>query len=530
MPGSIRAALVSTPDSGTSGIRTDVIGRPSGFPGWWRSISPVDLAITLAFVLILIVQISRHDMWRDEIHSWGLVLASPTLPELFGNLRYTGHPGLWYVILWLASWVSASPYTIQVVHATIAIGLIGMIGLVSPFSRLERVLLLASYFVLFEYTVVSRNYGIGFLIALVYADMRARRPDALYINAILLGLLANTNMFAFVLSGALAVEYLVDLIIRRHHRGVAAFAKDVLPAALLYAAFALGAVATMWPSPDISWRTTGEPLSQVLNLDWFLTTLAGNLAAIVPTHPLNYWDASSSGTVNHAEVVLLPLLGVMYFQIFRRHRRLLIILGLTALGSIAICQFVYGNSIRHWGVNFVALIAALWMLRVWQPQRSWLVVALLAINALAGVAVSIQQFPATFSEGRHTADWLRQNGLADAALVGTPDTLVVVVAQYLGRPIYQLDCSCTDTYLFYSRRRDAYRSSQIPERMALAVKELDGRPIVFLVSRPLRDGEQSALRDRGIAATQIAAFNRSMIDEDFYVYRIDRVRGGAERE
>ena len=115
---------------------------------------------------------------RDEIHSWGLVHASPSLSVLFDNLHFTGHPGLWYLILWIASFFTDSPYALQVVHGMIAVALIATIALASPFARLERLLLLSSYFVVFEYTVVSRAYGLGFLIALVYADMRARRPTA----------------------------------------------------------------------------------------------------------------------------------------------------------------------------------------------------------------------------------------------------------------------------------------------------------------------------------------------------------------
>ena len=100
-----------------------------------------------------------------------------SLSDLFANLRYTGHPGLWYLLVWAASWFTDSPYAVQVVHAGISVLLIAAIGLWSPFSRLEKVLLLCSYFVLFEYTVISRNYGIGMLLAFVYAQCRATQPE-----------------------------------------------------------------------------------------------------------------------------------------------------------------------------------------------------------------------------------------------------------------------------------------------------------------------------------------------------------------
>ncbi len=519
MPGPNGAAPQSRPVSETPRLQPAVPAATGAFARL-RALAPVDFLMTAAFALILVAQISRHDMWRDEIHSWGLVLASPTLADLFANLRFTGHPGLWYVLLWCASFLSHAPQTLQVVHAIIALMLIGAIGLSSPFSRLERLLLLCSYFVLFEYTVVSRNYGIGFLIALVYAQMRATRPDRLYLNACLLGLLANTNLFAFVLAGALAFEYLVDRLLQQG-RDLKASLKEILLPAAIYAAFAAAAAATMRPSPDISWRTTGEPLAQAWDLDRLLTTLAGNVESLIPLHALNYWIAQSPGTVSHVGGVMLPALAFLFFLIFRDSLRLLIIPGLTAFGSIAVGQLIYANSIRHWGINFVALIAALWIQRVWRPQRSLLVLALLAVNAAAGIAVSVQQFPLTFSEGKHTADWIRENGLADAALVGTPDTVAVVVAQYLGKPIYLLDCSCTDTFLFYNKRRDSFDHTQVAARLVQAVHELAGRRIVFLITRPIHESELYVLFENRISLTELVHFDKSATDENFWIYSVD---------
>ncbi len=157
---------------------------------------------------------------------------------------------------------------------------------------------------------------------------------------------------------------------------------------------------------------------------------------------------------------------------------------------------------------------------MWAPTRSGFVVAILAVNAVAGVVITVQQFPPTFSEGRSTAEWIRNAGLADAALVGTPDTLVMDVALYLGKPIYQLDCSCTDTYLFYNKRRDAFDASQIPDRLARAVTELKGRRIVFLIAHPLSDSEIAKLRAHGVTVTQLAAFDHASTDENFFVYDV----------
>lgn len=492
------------------------------------SVSRADLVIAAAFAILLVVQISHHDMWRDEVHSWGLVLASPSLPELFANLRFTGHPSLWYLILWVASSFMDSLYTLQVVHAAIAILLIGAISLASPFSRLEKLLLLSSYFVLYEYTVVSRNYGIGLLIALIYAQMRAIRPDRLYLNACLLGVLANTNMFAFVLSAAFAVEYAVEMLWRRGRDNLGNAFTAALPPAAIYLAFMMLAAATMWPSPDISWTSTGLPGRHAFDPARLLAMMTGDITALLPTHPLNYWRAKAGGILNPRDILALPALMFVFLYIFRNNRQLLLIPGLTFLGSTAVGQIVHANSIRHWGVNLIAFVAALWIHRVWNAQRSYLAMGLLAVSAGAGIAISVQQFSWTFSEGRHTAEWIRDNGFSDASLIGNPDTFAVVVAQYLGKPMYFLECHCTDTFLRYHKRRDAYKANEMTERLAQAVDELQGKPTLFVVSHALIPPELADLQVRGVAATQLAAFDKASTDENFYVYRVERIARANE--
>ncbi len=229
----------------------------------------------------------------------------------------------------------------------------------SPFSKLEKLLLLSSYFVLFEYTVISRDYGIGFLFALIYADMRARRPDRIFLNALLLGLLANTNLFAFLLSGALALEYVTDLLLNRRKPFVPPSSRCCRRPSFYLAFFTL-AVCTMWPSPDISWRSTGEPLRDAGDMVRLWALVAGNVEAPVPTHPLQYWYRSAGGRSPDVRPSCCRR-SRLPSSFFRSHPRLLIVPGLTAVASITVGQLVYSNAMRHWGVNFVAFIATLWI-------------------------------------------------------------------------------------------------------------------------------------------------------------------------
>ena len=224
------------------------------------------------------MQISHHDMWRDEIHSWGLVLASPSLVGSFRQSAFHRASGRLVLILWLASFFTDSPYTVQVVHAVIALVLIGTIGLLSPFSRLERLLLLSSYFVLFEYTVISRNYGLGFLIALIYAEMRATAAGPpLSERAVCSGCSPIPTCSRSSFQGRSRLNISVDLLYEAGKAGQATLEGSVAAGAGLSRVRGRLPLATMWPSPDISWRTTGRPLAQCLGLELAGRIVAGNV-------------------------------------------------------------------------------------------------------------------------------------------------------------------------------------------------------------------------------------------------------------
>ncbi|MCW3477737.1 hypothetical protein [Limobrevibacterium gyesilva] len=487
-----------------------------------------DIAITAFFVAFMVARIADHAMWRDELNAWGIVLASPTPAALFHNMHYEGHPALWHMLLWLTAKITAAPAAMKVVHAAIAAGVIVMVGLVSPFSRLERVLLLAGYFISYEYSVISRNYGICLLLALVYAQLRIARPDRLFTNAALLGLMANTNVYGAILSGALALEYLVDRVATARRPG-ARLEHRLLSAAMLYLlGFAL-AVATMAPAADIGWEVS-QPLTLHASPGHFLKTFLRFIAVpFVPIKPALLSPAFWLHPNEHDGIasLWLPILiaGVLcagIAAIFRRDRVLWLPIGLAVAGSVIFGHLVYSTGIRHWGISFIIFLTALWMQRMRRPGRSALVLALLAIGAAGGLQAAAAQWIAPHSMAGATARWIERHQLQDAALVGTPDTTVVAVAEELGRPIYMLECGCVRSYMRFSRDRDGFTPDRIPVALARAASALRGRDVLFVVTSPLAPPLLDAIAQQALRLTLLTAQTGARTDENFYLYRVEQ--------
>lgn len=65
-----------------------------------RRLSLVDLSVLMSLACIILYAVSKHEPWADEAQSWLIARDLPYSRMIFSELRYVGHPALWYTILW----------------------------------------------------------------------------------------------------------------------------------------------------------------------------------------------------------------------------------------------------------------------------------------------------------------------------------------------------------------------------------------------------------------------------------------------
>jgi hypothetical protein len=152
----------------------------------------------------------HHEPWADEAQAWQIVRTLP-IRQIFSALSYEGHPGFWYLCLWVLSRLHVSYFGMRCFAA--AIGFLGVAVLVttSPFPRFIKLLLPFTFYLAFQYAIVARSYVFVPLLLFLCAyfwPQRLHRPITI---ALCLGLLANVALHAAVISGGLAITYLIDL-------------------------------------------------------------------------------------------------------------------------------------------------------------------------------------------------------------------------------------------------------------------------------------------------------------------------------
>jgi hypothetical protein len=120
----------------------------------------------IVFVVLGYIGILHHEIWLDEAHHFVLARDSNTLNELYYNNRYEGHPLIWNFLLWCICNFFPSVFAMQLFHLCIGVCNAAIILWYSPFKLYQKILLCFSYFLFYEYSIISRNYGISLLFIL----------------------------------------------------------------------------------------------------------------------------------------------------------------------------------------------------------------------------------------------------------------------------------------------------------------------------------------------------------------------------
>jgi len=164
------------------------------------------------WVVLVGIVLQHHEPWADEAQAF-LQARDLDLKTLWlHELRYEGTPGLWHTILWIAQRWFHAPYA--------ALGVIGMLCAAAgvafilwkcPFPRPLSYLLVFSYFLVYQYTVVARSYNLLPLLLFAAVEFYRDRSHPVRMTVALI-LLANVAMHGTLLAAVLGLCYLIEAL------------------------------------------------------------------------------------------------------------------------------------------------------------------------------------------------------------------------------------------------------------------------------------------------------------------------------
>ena len=496
------------------------------------------LIITALFAVLGIVGITHHEMWRDELQAWMIARDSVNITQLFQHLKYEGHPGLWHLLLMPLTRIFGVPEAMQWLHLSIASVTVFVLARFSPFTWPQKILISLGYFFFYEYAILSRNYGIGVLCIVIFCALFPRRDHKIISIAIVLALLAHTNILGLIIAIVLLGALIMDAYWHRQDQSAILRAQPWrFGAAIMLVMIAIVLAALqMNPPPDqasvVGWKLY---LSRI-DLQNLLQALVNTYLPLPKLGP-NFWaypPFPEPGIVQYALMIGFVGLILLTFtlSLLQRPLALLIFSGSMA-GLLAFFYTKYLGSARHHGYLFICLIMSAWLApycpkislpvalqkicHVSQQIFAKLFVILLAFQAVAGMTAAYSEYQYVFSNARATAQFLNTEQYSNAKLVGNVDFTVSAIAGYLpGRQILYPNGAREGTFIRWDKARKGVTMPQI----ILAAKEQAAqsqKAAILILSTPL-EAQYAAQYHLDLLKSFTGA---GVQDENYYLYRIE---------
>ena len=325
---------------------------PEAIPAAARPTSSTDAiaawVIVAAYAAAQIALFIGHDPWRDEGQAW-LWAQALSSPAEFFVVPGEGHPPIWF---WLLRGLSSFLNFDQARYFTLGVALLNAVLLHRLLGRelLLMTLVLCTHVVLQYWGYHFRPYGLVFttIIAALLLERAGRNVAATWLLALACGL----HFFAGLIFGFWLLVQLQRRTPLRHLAGPA----------ILAALFGLSAVLSALGNPE------GAPTTRK-----FLEIITFNLAWPTP------WPA-----LRQLPVAVVTI-GLLCYGLWNQKLMLGLLLALMLAFSIGSAVF-YGQS--PWHSAFLMMLTFVAFRLAGPNARQWVLMVLLAPQALAGVAVS----------------------------------------------------------------------------------------------------------------------------------------------
>lgn len=450
------------------------------------------------FVALALFGVSVHEMWRDELEIWLVARDSGSILDLMHNLKTQGHPALWYLLVYLVTRVTENPFAMQLLSVAIGTATAWVVLRHAPFDTFQRWMFVFGYYLLYEYTVISRHYGLALLLVCLFCARFVRIRSLDRVGTLLLVLLANTTI-----QGAIIAAHILLLMVfrdglqagwnaLRHDRRLRMQALIVVlgviagTAQVLFEGLAMGEahVGAYRPGWDIAW------------LGASIGTISRGWIALPDPTDIHIWNSSMLSLLPAGIRTLIgPLLGLVLVaaavRSLYRQRTLCIIFLLGSSVLLCIVLFVWFGYMRHHGQIFLWFVTCCWL---WHGLRGKddvpragpggrLLTTSLGLQWVALLLLFVADVRQPFSNARVVGEYLSRPEFEGITVIGSIDYAAEPVNAYRPGKIYYPENDHFGTFIDWGPQR---RHVDVREVMADASRLAgdSGKDVIVLLNYP----------------------------------------------
>ena len=403
---------------------------------------------------------------------------------LFNQLRYEGHTPLWYLLLAIPAKLGV-PYELGMKMVCVIFSTAGVALLVrkSPFRWHIRYLLPFSYFLFYQYGVVSRSYCLLAPILWCLAIYFAQKDRKPYLYALLLSLLGGVSAHGILLGGSIALAWLIVILREQAATKDGSFLKRMardrrVKALALYGLSLVFYAVLLWPPTD---RMTLMLATQNHLPRLLYTLLIGPLDSLATDYGvlINYgapW-----------QYAILPAIacfaGLVYFFSVMHRKKLFLV---TFLSFISLCLFfalIYFNY-YHQGIYVLWMVFCAWLAvqtktdkkernlanfpamvrRILRRMAPGILLAVLLLQVAFSAVASVNDILLPYDSGRNMAQYIKEHKLQGARIMNAYGIVDGYGNAYTDHDIAILPYFSTNLYynFNYGDSAKSYNTNQMP--------------------------------------------------------------------
>lgn len=176
------------------------------------------IIVFITYTLLNVVLLCFHAPWRDEANVW--LMARDLSPlQLLREIKYQGHPCLWYFLVMPFAKLGLPFRTIGIISTIVMTVAAGIYLWKGPQWIGIKALVVFSPIFTYFYPTIARNYCLIALILILLAWNYSERNEHPVRYGILLGLLVQADTIAIAPAGMIALVWFVENVYNRIHTG-----------------------------------------------------------------------------------------------------------------------------------------------------------------------------------------------------------------------------------------------------------------------------------------------------------------------
>lgn len=378
-------------------------------------------SIFLSYAIFTLIVLLYHENWRDEAQSW-LIARELNLFELFQQLKYEGHPALWYLILMPFAKVGLPYITANLIAWTISIISAFLFIKYCPISFKGKIVILLSSIFLYDYTIFARSYCLILLFVILLCIIYPKRKEKPILYHLILALLANTHIIMLGFVGMIWITNLFCDVIKD-----TTCEKTEKKKRIVGLCISAGGVGLLFLQIFSSVNYNSQ------NIFYYngFNILNGKIMYFFKSFSLIFGNGSII-------VFWITLFGIIGYGIKKHLKQTIVFLG-SFIFQIIVYVFIYAGNNHIYYTFLILLLYFLWSTKLEEKEQKNIpnkilevfIFVLFILNALFFCLFPFFDLTKSYSGSKDMANYIKQNIPEETIFLCTNKVLSVSIIPYL---------------------------------------------------------------------------------------------------